>query len=77
MFLVQAEVSALLVRAESASDRVAQQQSSGEATNCSVLPAVGDVRLRVPKTKHSHLNSIDGCSLWRGENIYKLQESTF
>lgn len=77
MFLVQAEVSALLVRAESASDQVAQQQSSGEATNCSVLPAVGDVRLRVPKTKHSHLNSIDGCSLWRAENIYKLQESTF
>lgn len=63
MFLEQAEVSALLVRAESASDRVAQQQSSGEATNCSVLPAVGDVRPRAPKTKHSHLNSIDGCSL--------------
>lgn len=64
MFLVQVEVSGLLVRVESASDQVAQQRSSGEAANCSVLPAVGDVRLHVPKTKHSHFRiSVGGHSL--------------
>lgn len=49
MFLVRVEVSALSVRAESASDRVALPQSSGEATGCSALPAVGDGTLRVPE----------------------------
>lgn len=63
MFLVRAEVSALLVRAESASDQVALLQSSGEATSCSALPAVGDGRLRVPKTKQSHFSSREGRSL--------------
>lgn len=75
MFLVRVEVSALSVRAESASDRVALPQSSGEATGCSALPAVGDGTLRVPKTKQSHLSSWEGRSPRHGENIYTLQES--
>lgn len=76
MFLVQAEVSGLLVRVESASDQVAQQRSSGGAANCSVLPAVGDVRLHVPKIKHSHFRiSVGGRSLWHAENIYRQRKA--
>lgn len=50
MFLVQPEVSELLVSEAMVSDQGAPQQSSGEAASCSVLPAVGDGRLHGPGT---------------------------
>lgn len=57
MFLVQPEVSELLVLEATVSDQGAPQQNSGGAASCSVLPAVGDGRLHGPKTKHLHLRN--------------------
>lgn len=50
MFLVQPEVSELLVLEATVSDQGAPQQNSGGAASCSVLPAVGDGRLHGPGT---------------------------
>lgn len=57
MFLVQPEVSELLVLEAMVSDQGAPQQSSGGAASCSVLPAVGDESLHGSKTKHLYFRN--------------------
>lgn len=57
MFLVQPEVSELLVLEVMVSDQGAPQQSSGGAAGCFVLPAAGDESLRGSKTKHLHFRN--------------------
>lgn len=57
MFLVQPEVSELLVLEVMVSDQGAPQQSSGGAAGCFVLPAVGDESLHGSKTKHLHFRN--------------------
>lgn len=57
MFLVQPEVSELLVLEVMVSDQGAPRQSSGGAASCFVLPAVGDESLHGSKTKHLHFRN--------------------
>lgn len=63
MFLVQPEVSELLVSEAMVSDQGAPLQSSGGAASCSVLLAVGDGRLHGPKTKYVHFRNLASFSV--------------
>lgn len=73
MFLVQPEVSELLVLEAMVSDQGAPQQSSGGAASCSVLPAVGDESLHGSKTKHLHFRNSASHSDLQNSTCFRQQ----